>query len=121
MILVDSKEKPLDLMGRVVLENALQTPLTPLQKAGWVKRLKEAGKSAKEIASLFGVTEQSIRDWDVLANANPNTRTGKVRYYIDGRRVTREALDAARFGRRVDTFASTRRGETVRHHVCVTG
>lgn len=50
-----------------------------------------------------------------------NTRTGKVRYYIDGRRVTREALDAARFGRRVDTFASTRRGETVRHHVCVTG
>ena len=85
VILVDSKEKPLDLMGRVVLENALQTPLTPLQKAGWVKRLKEAGKSAKEIASLFGVTEQSIRDWDVLANANPKVQAavskGKISAY----------------------------------------
>lgn len=45
-----------------------------------------------------------------------NNRTGARRYFVDGRRVTREAYDAAMFWRRVDTFLTVTRGDVTRQY-----
>ncbi len=44
-----------------------------------------------------------------------NNRTGARRYFIDGRRVTRDAMDAAKFWRRIDCLVTLTRGEVTRH------
>lgn len=44
-----------------------------------------------------------------------NNRTGVRRYYVNGQRVTLEAMDAAKFWRRLDCFASFTRGHITRH------
>jgi hypothetical protein len=45
------------------------------------------------------------------------TPRGK-RYFIDGRRTTREAYDLAKFARRLECFQTIIKGATVRHYVC---
>lgn len=45
-----------------------------------------------------------------------NTRTGARRYYLDGRRVTRSRMDAAKLWRRLDTVYTTIRNGTIRHY-----
>lgn len=46
-----------------------------------------------------------------------NERTGATRYYVEGRRVSRDAFEQAKFWRRLDTVYSFRRGEKI-IHVC---
>ena len=45
------------------------------------------------------------------------TPRGK-RYFIDGRRTTREAYDITKFARRLECFQTIIKGTTVRHYVC---
>ncbi len=42
--------------------------------------------------------------------------TGAVHYYINGRRVTRDRQDQAKFGRQLSSFRTIIRGGTVRHY-----
>lgn len=44
-----------------------------------------------------------------------NNRTGARRYFINGRRVSRARMDAAKFWRRLDTFQTVTRGDVTRH------
>ena len=44
-----------------------------------------------------------------------NTRTGARRFYINGRRVTRDTMAAAKMQARLDTFHTITRGHIVRH------
>lgn len=41
-----------------------------------------------------------------------------TRYYVDGKRVSREAYDLAKFWRRLECFQTIIKGATVRHYVC---
>lgn len=44
------------------------------------------------------------------------TRADDRRYYVDGRRVTRERFEDIKRTRRLDTFYSTRRNGRIRLH-----
>jgi len=44
-----------------------------------------------------------------------NNRTGERRYFVGSRRVSREAYDAARSWRTVDTFYTVTLGNLTRH------
>ena len=48
-----------------------------------------------------------------------NNRTGARRYFVDSRRVTREAYDAASFWRRTECLHTTTRGNLTRHFASV--
>jgi hypothetical protein len=43
-----------------------------------------------------------------------NRRTGERRYFVNGRRTTREGYDAATFWRRLECLHSTTRGNVTR-------
>lgn len=45
-----------------------------------------------------------------------NNKTGVRRYYINSRRVTKAKFDAAKHGRRLDTFHTVTRGKITRHY-----
>lgn len=45
-----------------------------------------------------------------------NNRTGVRRFYVNGRRVTSDTMNAAKFGRSVNTFQTITRGDMTRHY-----
>lgn len=45
-----------------------------------------------------------------------NNATGARRYFVDGRRVSRERFDAAKMWKRLDTFQTITRGGMVRQY-----
>ncbi len=45
-----------------------------------------------------------------------NQRTGVRRYFIDGRRTTRDRVDAAMLWRRLECFRTTTHGGVTRHY-----
>lgn len=53
-----------ELVGIMIQENALRTDLTPLEKARDAQKLLGMGEDRKAVALRFGVTVQSIKDWE---------------------------------------------------------
>ena len=44
---------------------------------------------------------------------------GSVRYYADGRRISRDRMRDLKQGARLDTFQTVRRGGYTRQHCCL--
>ena len=53
------------------------------------------------------------------ATETVNTRTGKRRFYLDGRRVTRLTMDEAKHGRGLDSFITKVRGDLTQHRCSI--
>lgn len=63
-----------DLMGVMVAENEIRKDDTPIGRARKMARLMDRGRSVAEVALLFGVTEQTVRNNLVLLDCCADVR-----------------------------------------------
>jgi len=77
------KGEPHELVGLMIQENALRTDMTPLEKARDAQKLLDMGQTREEVATRFGVTVQSIKDWGMALSFQP-----KVLRAIEDRKIS---------------------------------
>ena len=80
------------LTSLMIKENALHTPLTPMQNAREAKKLLDMGMSQEQVACVFGKHVQSVKDWMTVLTFDP-----KVHEAIEAKRISAyEALTRLR-------------------------
>lgn len=63
-----------DMFGVLILANALRQGDGPLQKAENLKRFLAMGYTEADASNTFGVSQQTIRDWQTLLELDPAVR-----------------------------------------------